>query len=1090
MSSHRSKYATTSLIVLLGASACGDDVTVVAPPPAPAIRGVSISPLTATLRPGENLVMVARVDADSAADRSVTWTSADPRRVTVSTNGIATGVSEGFAVITAASRARPEISASASLQVLPAPTVRSISITPGALTMRAGQSVPMVANVVADSAADRTIIWSSADPSRVSVSGTGVVTGLAEGTAVVTATSRAHPNVAGSAAVTVQSAASVRSISLTPATVEITVGNQQPLAVTVVADDGVSRAVTFTSNNSAVATVTAGGLITAVAPGTTTITVSSVASPGINATAIVTVKAPAPPQVSIQSVTQGNTTIPVNLAAAAGQLEVSLNVTAGQDPLARVDLVLSQNGKDTTVASQTFALTDAITSSRAVGSTVPLVLSFRSDMFSPTTGNVSFVNGPASVRAIARSVATPAGASQSASNTVTLTLANVDGFYATMRPLPSNGTASAVDERGRAWVQAGAGLIVRSIPVSFSGRLVGTRTIAWPGQAPVFTLTSTKSGIADDTLRINGYSGPATGPLYVSGEIPAMTAISDLGQTMTVVGTPGTAGAGILNAQPNLVAGAPLGGLRIDNQPPPAGATFVLSTATGNSNNWVNGAYAFASGLTGIVPDAGVGLNGTNAAPTAATAQAQYRAAGQGLTDTLVVLTGADLPASNTHLAYTAVARYFDRLGNTRTVPLTGAAPHPLSTFGVDLVVPTARYFGTVVTGSVPVGLTQITPSGNTVYSALTSGGGTLAYGLEAVDDRAGFGTTSVEVTLTRLTQPNPLSAQTGTTTCVIGVVVQGVCTGAPASLTTILADGYRQMTTALDNGTGVEGYYTWTARIRDQAGNLSAPVTKRVLYDQGTGASAPTLASIGFVPPMLGNARVQFSPSASDNVEIVSGQLHLSYPNLPTTPILAYEGAAAGFFPVGTAFDDTLSSPLLNIAPFSVDKFIRAMEITDGTDAPQAYAAATVKPNGVNAVVRDVPNLTPATLAANTTILSAFVETPAGTPGFINLTGSKALLKWRKFAGGNDPLRMEAVGPSGQTESPFARVILARLEAGVGPNLQVWRILSEVTAASIQDNGIERVWRYDLGRQGAGNYIVIGVSAAGDAICSQVLVL
>jgi hypothetical protein len=139
-----------------------------------------------------------------------------------------------------------------------------------------------------------------------------------------------------------------------------------------------------------------------------------------------------------------------------------------------------------------------------------------------------------------------------------------------------------------------------------------------------------------------------------------------------------------------------------------------------------------------------------------------------------------------------------------------------------------------------------------------------------------------------------------------------------------------------------------------------------------------------------------------------------------------------------------------------------------------------------MNVVVRDGPNLTPATLPANVAILAAQVETPTGTPGFVNLTGDKSLHRWRKSATGNSPLQFEAVGPSGQTVSPFARVLLARLVAGIAPNNQVWRVLSEVTTSTGQDNGIERLWRYGFGSQTSGTYVAIGVTSAGDAIASQ----
>ncbi|MBC7895857.1 MAG: Ig-like domain-containing protein [Cytophagaceae bacterium] len=1073
-----------ALALLVATAACGDDVSVAPPPATPAVRSVSIAPLTAQIRPGENLIMVYNVDADSAADRSVTWASADPRHATVSANGIVTGVAEGYSVITATSRARAELKASATIQVLPAPTVRTVTITPALLTMRSGQSVPLVASVAADSGADRTVIWASADPSRVSVSATGVVTGLAEGTAVVTATSRQRPEIAGTTAITVLPSASVRSIAVTPATVELTTSAQQPLAVTVQADDGVSRAVSFASNNTAVATVSAAGVITAVSPGSTTITVAAVASPGVTATVIVTVRAPAPPRVSIQSVTQGATNIPVNLASVAGQVEVTINVEEGQDPLARVDLVVTQGGKDTVVASQSFSVI-AARGVAARSAPSALVLSFRTDQFTPATGAVALPNGAALLRAIARSVATPAGTPTSASNTVSLSLANVDGFYVTTRSLSSTSIDRAQDAQGREWVQAGRGLVVMSVPVSYTGRGVGTRTIAFPGNAPVATVVSMKVGIAEDTVMLPGYSASSTGPLYVSGELPAMTGVSPQGLTLTLVGTPATPGAGILNAQPTLVAGSPLAGVRVDNAGPPPGATFVISTSVSNSNNWVNGTYAFSSGLTGIVPDPGVGLIGTNTAPTASTVAAQYRVTGNGSADTSVVQTGSGLTPSNTHLAYAAQARYTDRLGNIRNVPLTGAVPNPLSTFGVDVQAPTARYLTTP-----PPGTAVISTSSDSVYTALSAFGSTYAYGVEAIDDRAGFGATPVEVSLVRVAQPNPPGQLTGTSTCVVGTVTAGVCTASAAALGATLIDGFRQLTTTLDNGTGIEGYYTYAVLVRDQAGNASGTLRKNVLYDQGTGASAPQISTIGVQAQLRGNQPAQFQPLGADNVELVKGQLYIGYPNLPTTPILAYEGGATGTFDIGTAFDGQLTSPLLGGAGFTIPLFIRAIEITDALDAPQPYAATTVKPNAVNAVLRDVPNLVPATLATNIAILPLMVETPGGTPGFINLTGSKALLKWRRFAGGTSPLRMEAVGPSGQTESPFARVILARLVPGVGPNAQVWRVLTEVTTAAVQDNGLERVWRYDLGGQSSGSYIVIGVSADGDAISSQVIVI
>ena len=1123
----RRALVSSACLATLSLGACGDDVSVVAPPPEPAIKSVVVSPGGAAIRVGETLVMVAFVNADSGAVRTVRWSSADPRRASVTANGIVTGISEGIAVITATSTVRAEVQASATITVLPGPTVRQVAIVPATLSLRVGETSPLVPVVAADSGADRTVIWSSVDPSRVSVSSTGVITALAEGTAVITATSRARPDIAASAAVTVVPAAGVRSVAVTPQGLELLLGQQQALAVTVDADPGVARTVTYSTNDASIATVSGAGVVTGVGAGTATITVAATADPRVAATVVATVKPPTAPTVSIQSVTQGGTSLPVNLAGAAGQLDVSINVAAGTDPLQRLDLVISQNGRDSVVASQVYAASLAARTSLARTSLAPrltssgdsahdlarhvaalqhaaalvtssVVLSFRSNMYDAATGTVAFRNGPATIRAVARSVAGSAGAGPTATNSVAVTLDNRDGFHVSMRPLASTGIANATDANGLRWVQAGQGLEVTTIPVSFSARGVGSRILSYPGNAPVATLFSTKAGIAVDTILLPSYSAPTAGPSYAAGELPAIIASDLNANQLLLTGTPGTEGAGILNLAPRLVAGSAVLGLRIDNAPPPAGATFTLSTATGNSNNWVNGAYEFSSGLTGIAGDLGVGLPGANAGATAASVQATYRVTGGALTDTAVVRLGSDLSATDSHLAYSAEARYGDRLGNARSVALTASGPvHPLSTFGVDVLPPITRLLTTAPAG-------QVVASNQAVYTTLVSGGSTLAFGVEAIDDRAGFGATPVLASIRLLAQPNPIGGNTGTTTCVLGTLANGTCTATPTAFeVAALPDAYRRLSVPVDAGTGSEGYYTYSVSVRDQAGNESAPLTRAVLYDQGTGGSAPLVSTVTIPAPMRGNQPVTFLPSAVDNVELYRASLFVSYPNLPTATSIGYEAPSTtppsnGAVAIGTLFDPFLTSPVTDGNVFTIAQFIRALEVVDGADAPQPYNAATVKPDGVNVIVHDAPDLAPATVASNVPIFGSFVESPSTpTPGFAALTGLQQLLKWRRTPAGANPLRFEAVGPSGQTRSPFARVILLQLitpancaGCGLAPNASYWRVVNETTSVTGLDNGIERLWRYDFGSRTSGqSYIAVGVTGEGDAIASQVVV-
>lgn len=979
------------------------------------------------------------------------------------------------------------------------PKILDIEIIPASATLRVGENLIMTARVRADSGADRSVTWTSTDPRRATVSPTGIVTALGEGTVVINAAATAQPEVVRSATLTVTPRPNVRALRVTPENVTLSIGETQQLSVTVTADEGVDRSVTYSSSNAAVATVSASGIVTGVGPGAAAIRVTAVVDTTLFVAIGVSVKAPIPPQISIQSITQGSRQTPVNVTNVAGQLDVTLNVQAGSEPLARVDLVLSQAGRpDTVVASHSFSTSSAIATyaervsgspnerwevvaARAIAAVQAadqIVLSFRTDVYAPTTGAVAFRNGQATLSAVAVTLGRAGSSEHRASVNTPLTLNNLDGFQVTMSNLSSTGRPSAVDARGLGWVQAGRGLVVTSVPVLYSGRTLATRIIAFPGAAPVVTHFSTKVGIATDTVLLGAYELDATSPWYVPGERPSMTGVDITGQPLRVVGTAGTDGAGILNAQPNADVGSALAGLRVDNVPPPAGALFEIATVNDNSENWVGNAYTFSSGLSGLLPDKGVGLTGSNVAPTAATVNAQYRAIGGPLTDTLLVTNGRDLPPSNVNSTYTIVARYSDRLGNARTVSLTGNANHPLTSFGVDTLPPIVRYL-TAPLASQAV----ITMFADSVYTSLALAGATLVYGIEAIDDRAGLGATPAYVMLTHFGPP-------GTTSCIVGTIVASVCTPNAMAFEATATDGFRLLTTPLDGAAGAEGYYTYRAYVRDRAGNTSQTISKQALYDQGVGASAPQVATISYPALMRGGQPVPFAPVASDNIELTRGHLYLTYPNLPgATQTLAYEGGTVGYIEIGKPFDAQLSTVVVAAPGFTVPQFIRALEVTSATDAPQAYTPLTVKPTGVNAVVRDVPNVQPATLVNAVPIAANAVDAPTGsTPGFANLTGVNALTLWRPFIAAFNPLRFEAVGPSGQTQSPFARVILARLSTGVGGSGQVWRVLLEVTAPNGFDNGIERIWQYNFGSQGSGSYIAIGVTTQGDAIATQVV--
>jgi hypothetical protein len=155
-----------------------------------------------------------------------------------------------------------------------------------------------------------------------SVDGSGLVTGVAEGTATITATSLGHSGIAV-VKVRRRPSAPVASVTVTPATASVAVGQTVQLAATPKDASGnalAGRVVTWASSAPAMATVNASGLVTGVAAGAATITATS---EGQSGTAPITVTAPTPSGCFTSTGTWQNSTIP----SQTGTFELQFDAT-------------------------------------------------------------------------------------------------------------------------------------------------------------------------------------------------------------------------------------------------------------------------------------------------------------------------------------------------------------------------------------------------------------------------------------------------------------------------------------------------------------------------------------------------------------------------------------------------------------------------------------------------------------------------------------------------------------------------------------------------------------------------------------------
>ena len=234
------------------------------------VASVMVNPPTSTVVTGQTAVLTATVRDTTGTivtDRTVTWRSSDETIATVSGAGVVTGVSAGAATITATSEGK---SGSAAVTVLPVP-VASVTLEPTSLRLEPGQTATLKATT---KSADGTVLtgrvvtFASDNVDVARVSSDGVVTGIAPGTATITAMSEGQ---SATATVTVQP--TVAYVMVAPTTVFLRKGTGAP-AVTAYDAGGhviVGRAVTWSSDDGHIATVNETGLVTGRRAGVVTI---------------------------------------------------------------------------------------------------------------------------------------------------------------------------------------------------------------------------------------------------------------------------------------------------------------------------------------------------------------------------------------------------------------------------------------------------------------------------------------------------------------------------------------------------------------------------------------------------------------------------------------------------------------------------------------------------------------------------------------------------------------------------------------------------------------------------------------------------
>lgn len=243
------------------------NATVTVPPPT--LVRIIMSPDTATINTGgtKQFSTVGKYSDSSTAAVTTTYSATGG---TVSASGLYTAGSTAgtFRVIASASGF-----ADTSTVTLVKVPVAQVIVTPNPDTIATG-TVRQLTATTKDAGGNvltgRVVTWASSNTAVATVSGSGAVTGVAPGSVTITATSETIPGTA----TTVVNVVLAASVSITPAGPTVVQGNSVGLSATVRDKSGnilTGHPVTWSSLAGTIATVSASGSVTGVAPGTATI---------------------------------------------------------------------------------------------------------------------------------------------------------------------------------------------------------------------------------------------------------------------------------------------------------------------------------------------------------------------------------------------------------------------------------------------------------------------------------------------------------------------------------------------------------------------------------------------------------------------------------------------------------------------------------------------------------------------------------------------------------------------------------------------------------------------------------------------------
>src|SRR5215831_15066198 len=243
--SSSNKFLLVALLASVGAlTACGDAHL-------PLLTSIQVSPANSSIDIGQTQQFTAQGTFSDGSTKDltnlVTWSSSNTTVATINASGLAVGQSQGSSMISATfNTADGPVTGAASLGVIV--TLKSLTITPVNPSIANGTSLQLTATgIFSDGSTQNltaSVSWTSSSNAIATVSSSGLVTGVAVGSATITAVQAGGFGVVSATTTVTVTNAVLTSITITPANSSIAAGTSEQLKATGNFSDGTTQDLT------------------------------------------------------------------------------------------------------------------------------------------------------------------------------------------------------------------------------------------------------------------------------------------------------------------------------------------------------------------------------------------------------------------------------------------------------------------------------------------------------------------------------------------------------------------------------------------------------------------------------------------------------------------------------------------------------------------------------------------------------------------------------------------------------------------------------------------------------------------------------